>query len=189
MIAYLDGVVVEKNIDQIVLDVRGVGYGVFVANEDLAGLELNKETRLHISEHIREQSHDLFGFVKSDTKKLFEKLLEVNGVGPKMALSMLNIGSPEKLKTAIAKGDVKFISEANGVGKRVAERIIVDLKDKLGLISSEQATEFLKQNIDDEAHQALVGLGFSISEASQALSGVSQDLPVEEKVKQALRRK
>lgn len=189
MIAYLNGEIIDKDINGVVIDVRGVGYGVFVATEDLAQLETGKPTELKIYEYIKEQSHDLFGFLKIENKKLFEKLLDVNGVGPRMALSMLSIGSADSLKKAIAEGDVKYIQGANGVGKRVSERVVVDLKDKVGLLSSETATDFLRGSYDDEALQALVGLGFDNSEAARALAGVDKDLPTEEKVKQALRKK
>jgi Holliday junction DNA helicase RuvA len=187
MIAYLDGEIKEKDLGGVVIDVRGIGYRAFVTNEDLADLELKRPAKLYIYEYIREQAHDLFGFIKTDTKRLFEKLLEVNGVGPRMALSMLSIGSADNLKKAIAEGDVKFIQGANGVGKRVAERVVVDLKDKVGLLSSEGATDFLQGSLEDEAMQALVGLGFDSSEAARALSGIDKSLPVEEKVKLALR--
>lgn len=189
MIAYLEGVVREKSLDQIVIDVQGVGYGAYLTGDDLNRLETEKPAKLYIYEHIREQAHDLFGFLEKTTKVLFEKLLEVNGVGPKMALSMLSIGSPENLKQAIAEGNVNFIQGANGVGKRVAERVVVDLKDKVGLLSSESATDFLQASVDDEATQALIGLGFSRAEAVKALSGIEKDIPVEEKVKQALKAK
>jgi Holliday junction DNA helicase RuvA len=188
MIANLDGEIIEKDLNGVVVDVRGIGYGVFVTAEDLAELEINKPAKLKIYEYIREQSHDLFGFLKSDNKKLFIKLLEVNGVGPRMALSMLSIGSADSLRKAIAEGDVKYLQGASGVGKRLAERVIVDLKDKVGLHSSDSATDFLQGSYDDEAFQALIGLGFDNSEAARALSAVDKSLPVEEKVKQALKK-
>ncbi|HET7673353.1 MAG TPA: Holliday junction branch migration protein RuvA [Candidatus Saccharimonadales bacterium] len=187
MIAYLEGVVRDKQLDQVILSVGGVGYGVYVTSEDLNSLEAEKPAKLYIFEYIREQQHDLFGFAHKTTKLLFEKLLEVNGVGPKMALNMLSIGSADSLKKAIAEGDTTFIQSANGVGKRVAERVVVDLKDKVGLLSSESATDFLQVSSDDEAVQALINLGFSSAEAARALSGIDRKLPVEEKIKQALK--
>lgn len=189
MIAYLEGEVRDKSLDAVTIDVRGVGYGVYLSSEDMSTLELNKPAKLYIYEYIREQTHDLFGFVKIDTKKLFEKLLEVNGVGPKMALSMLSVGSAGSLKKAIAEGDVKFLQSASGVGKRLAQRIVVELKDKLGIISAGSATDFLQTDPGDEAVQALLGLGFSSIEAARALSGIDKGLPASEKVKLALRTK
>jgi len=104
MIATLSGVVSEKLIDSIVLDVRGVGYGLYVTAEDSGRLITGEPAKLHVYEHIREQSHDLFGFTGRDIKSLFEQLLGVNGVGPKMALSVLSIGSAADVRQAIAAG-------------------------------------------------------------------------------------
>ena len=187
MIAYLDGEIKEKDMDNVIVEVGGVGYGVFVAAEDIAELAVDQQAKLYVYEHIREQAHDLFGFVSLDNKKLFEKLIGVNGVGPKMAMSMMSIGSADRLRQAISGGDVKYIQAASGVGKRVAERVVVDLKDKVGLLSSDSAIDFLQGSADDEALQALVGLGFTNNEAAKALSGIDKNLSVEEKVKQALK--
>lgn len=187
MIAYLEGVIREKQPDAVVIDINGVGYDVYVTNEDLGTLELDGPAKIHIFEYIREQAHDLFGFSEKTTKLLFEKLLDVNGVGPRMAMSILNLGSAGSVKKAIAEGDTVFIQGASGVGKRVAERVVVDLKDKVGLISSDSATDFLQISSEDEAAQALMGLGFSSVEASKALSGIDKKLSVEEKVRQALK--
>src|SRR3989344_9165615 len=144
MIATLTGTVAEKLVGVLVLEVGGVGYGLLVTNEDFDKLDVGEETKVYVYEHIRENSHDLYGFCSLDSKSLFEQLLEVNGVGPKMALNILDVGSADALRAAIAAGDTKFIQAASGVGKRVAERVIVELKDKVGLVSSEGATDFLQ---------------------------------------------
>lgn len=189
MIAMLEGKVSEKIGDVVVLSVGGVGYGLLVPAEDFTKLLRGDNAKLYVYEHIREQAHDLFGFVQIATKRLFEQLLEVNGVGPKMALNMLSIGSASQVMTAIADGDVKFLQSASGVGKRVAERVIVDLKDKVGL-PSEFADKLLSRpsaNLKDDAVQALISLGYSNEDAVTALHGVSGDLPTSERVKQALK--
>ena len=134
MIATLKGTVSEKLLDTVVLDVGGVGYGLLVTTEDYGLLQPEQTAKLYVYEHIRESAHDLFGFVMLDTKRLFELFLSVNGVGPKMALNILSIGNPDEVRQAIAGGDTKFIQQATGVGKRVAERLVVDLKDKVGLV-------------------------------------------------------
>lgn len=192
MIATLEGIVAEKNGEQVVLDVHGVGYGLLVSAEDFGALAVGEKTKLRIYEHIRETSHDLFGFVKSETKQLFELLLGVNGVGPKMALNVLSIGSSGEVRTGIASGDIKLIQRATGVGKRVAERIVVDLKDKVGLAGIDlastgmlQSDTFLQQ---DEAVEALMALGYSPQDAAAALSQIPADLPLETRIKQALKR-
>jgi Holliday junction DNA helicase RuvA len=193
MIATLSGVVAEKLLDVVVLDVRGVGYGIFVTNEDYGSLNQGDSAKVYVYEHIREVAHDLYGFVKLDTKKLFEQLLGVNGVGPKMALSVLSIGSTDQVRQGIAGGDVKFIQRASGVGKRVAERVVVELKDKVGLEGVELGAAGLLTSdnllVQDEAVEALVSLGYTPQDASRALQHVDGNLPVEDRVKLALKGK
>ena len=193
MIATLTGQVAEKIADIVVIDVRGIGYGVLVTTEDYGLLTTGNVVKVYVYEHIRENSHDLFGFVNLDTRQLFQQLLDVNGIGPKMALSVLSIGSANEVRRAIASGDVKFIQRAAGVGKRVAERIVVDLKDKVGLVGVDLATTGLLQSDTmlrgDEAVEALVSLGYAPQDAAAALAHVPADLPTEERIKQALKRK
>jgi holliday junction DNA helicase RuvA len=193
MIATLTGTIAEKIGEAIVLDVHGVGYGVLVAAEDFGALAAGAQAKLYVYEHIRESSYDLFGFTRLDTKQFFEQLLGVNGVGPKMALSVLSIGSAQDVRRAIAGGDTKYIQQASGVGKRVAERIVVDLKDKVGLAGVDLSTTGILQSDvmlqQDEAVEALVALGYSPADAAAALAQVPIDLSTEERIKQALSRK
>ena len=189
MIATLSGTVAERIDDVVVLDVAGVGYGLWVTNEDASLLILAKYVKVFVYEHIREQSHDLFGFTSIETKKLFEKLLSVNGVGPKMALSLLSVGNANEVRLAIAEGNVKYLQAANGVGKKVAERVVVDLKDKVGLAVSSDATSFLSMpsSISDDAHAALVALGYPAQIASELLASIDSSLSIEERVNLALK--
>jgi Holliday junction DNA helicase RuvA len=190
MIATLKGEITEKRNDQVVIECGGVGYGLFVTFEDFGALETGSRIKLYVYEHIRENAHDLFGFRQEDTKRLFELLLTVNGVGPKMALAILSIANNSQVKQAVASGDTKFISQAAGVGKRVAERVVVDLKDKVGLVASDDATGFLaipSGNPNDEALQGLVALGYSVQDAAGALKGIDEKLSTEERIKQALK--
>lgn len=193
MIAQLTGVVAEKTIDSIILDVSGVGYGLLVTNEDWGRLGKGDLAKLYVYEHIREQAYDLFGFMEMDTKQLFEQLLGVNGVGPKMALSVLSTGTAGDVRQAIAGGDVKMIQRASGVGKRVAERIVVELKDKVGLEGVELgATGMLQSEAalhKDEAAEALLALGYSPQDTAAALKDIPSDLPTEERIRQALKGK
>lgn len=191
MIATLNGVVSEKLADVVVLEVQGIGYGLLVPAEDYSRLALGELAKLYVYEHIREQAHDLFGFLTRDTKGLFEQLLDVNGVGPKMALNMLSIGSAQAVRQAIASGDVKFIQQASGVGKRVAERVVVELKDKVGLIGIDlESTGLLQSEASlngDEAIEALVALGYTAADASIALKNVDSELSTAERIKLALK--
>lgn len=188
----LTGVVAEKTLDQVVVDVSGVGYGLFVTSEDYGTMKSGDLVKLYVHEHIRETAFELFGFLSTDTKQLFEQLLGVNGVGPKMALSVLSTGTANNVRAAIAGGDVKSIQKASGVGKRVAERIVVDLKDKVGLPGVDLAGTGLLQSDahvrQDEAAEALIALGYSPADAAAALANIPKDLPTEERIKQALKK-
>jgi holliday junction DNA helicase RuvA len=193
MIATLTGVVAEKTVDAVVLDVSGVGYGLLVTSEDYGRLGSGDLTKLYVYEHIRENAHDLFGFTSLDTKQLFEQLLDVNGVGPKMALSLLNTGPANAVRASIAGGDVKSLQQASGVGKRVAERIVVELKDKVGLPGVDLSSTGLLQSdaslSGDEAAQALIALGYTAADAATALASVPKDLPTEARIREALKQK
>jgi len=192
MIATLTGTVAERQGEVIVLNVSGVGYGLWVPQEDFTQLHIGGQAKVYVYEHIREQAHDLYGFISVETKALFEQLLTVNGVGPRMALALLSVGTITDVRQAIAEGNVKFLQAATGVGKKVAERVVVDLKDKVGLGSNPDATTFLTNpvaNRFDEAQEALVSLGFTAQDAANALVGIDTKLPLEERVKMALRGK
>ena len=190
MIATLTGIIAEKLDELVVLDVRGVGYGLLVTNEDFAALTKGEVAKVYVYEQIRESSYDLFGFSQLNTKALFEQLIGVNGVGPRMGLSILNVGNSDEVKKAIASGDVRFIQQASGVGKRLAERVIVELKDKLGLPGTDlESTGILtSDNIasNDDAVLALVSLGYTAYDAALALKKVDTNLPTEDRIKLAL---
>ncbi len=191
MIATLNGVIAEKLGELVVIDVQGTGYGIYVTAEDHGRLNVGQPEKVYVYEHIREAVHELFGFIDKGTKALFELLLSVNGVGPKMALNILSIGNANEVRQAIAGGDVKFIQQASGVGKRVAERVIVELKDKVGLPGVDIETTGLLQTDgilrQDEAVEALVALGFTPQDATKALHGVDGSLSVEDRVRLALK--
>lgn len=191
MIVTLSGTVTEKLANLVVLNVSGVGYGILTPIDTLTKLNINDETKLYIYEHLRENVHDLYGFSEIDTKNLFGQLIDVNGVGPKAGLSILNIGSVNEVRQAIASGDIKLIQTASGIGKKVAERILIELKDKVGLLSSLDAQSLLTGDTvaqQDEAVQALIALGFSTADALVALKSVNKDLSTADRVKQALRK-
>jgi Holliday junction DNA helicase RuvA len=190
MIMTLNGVVSEKLADMVVLDVHGVGYGLQVTTEDFGRLANGEPAKLYVHEHIREQAYDLFGFVLLDTKKLFEQLLGVKNVGPKVALAVLDIGTAPGVRGAIAAGDVKLLQSAKGVGKRAAEQIVVELRDKVGLDATEAAEGIVARPgiaTGDEAVEALISLGYSPQDATTALKDIDATLPTEERIKLALK--
>lgn len=190
MIATLSGTIIEKLAESVVIDVQGIGYGILMPLEDYSQLLIGDPAKIYIYEHIRENAHDLYGFVKLDTKKLFEQLLDVTGVGPKMALNVLGVGSADAVRQAIAAGDTKFIQSATGVGKKVAERIVVELKDKVGLVSTADTDALFvssAQAEQDEAVQGLLALGYSLPDAVKALANIDAQLPAEDRIRQALK--
>lgn len=192
MIATLRGIVSEKIGTQIVLEASGVGYGLNVTAEDYGRLPSGEPAKLYVYEHIREQSYELFGFVQLDTQKLFEQLLGVKNVGPKVALAVLDIGTAPAVRGAIAAGDVKLLQSAKGVGKRAAEQIVVELRDKVGMGSSDAAEALVTRagiSAGDEAVEALMSLGYSPQDASLALKDVDASLPVEQRITLALKQK
>lgn len=190
MIATLSGVVSEKIGAVAVLEIAGVGYGVLVTTSDLGRLVTGEPAKLYIYENIKEDTHDLLGFLVLDDKKLFEQLISVKNVGPKVAMSVLDIGSANEVRAAIAGGDVKHLQTAKGVGKRAAEQIVVELRDKVGLLATDGAEDVVTRggvNASDEAAQALISLGYSELDATLALKNIDPTLPAEERIKLALK--
>lgn len=189
MIAHVRGVVAEKFASSIIVDVAGVGYELAVPAGDYDSVMLDQEVKFYTYHHIREQSEELFGFSTLAAKKLFELLITVQSVGPKAALAILSLGSAEHVRNAIANGDSSYVAGASGVGKKTAERVVVDLSDKVGLPTHYGRTnEPVQAELDtsDEALEALMALGYTLADASKALEGVDQQLPTSERVRNAL---
>lgn len=190
MIATLRGTISEKLAARVVIECGGVGYGVLMTMTDSAACSLGVEAKVYVYEHIKEDAHELYGFRSVADKQLFEQLLSVKNVGPKVAMSVLDIGTSDEVRMAIANGDVKRLQTAKGVGKRAAEQMIVELRDKVGAPVGDSAEGIVTRGgVDqtDEALQALMALGYSDSDAAVALEPVSKDLPVEERIRLALK--
>lgn len=190
MIAHLQGKIVEKFGNAIILDVHGVGYEVTVPAPDFGAANLGEGKKFFTYHSVRENAEELYGFSSLAAKKIFEMLISVQGIGPKAAIAILSLAEAEEVRNAIANADSVFISKASGVGKKSAERVIVDLRDKVGIPSHYGATE-VKTGVvsveNDEALDALIALGFPLKEATAALEKVDSSLPVEERVKLALK--
>jgi len=190
MIAHVFGVIAEKIGSSLIIDVHGVGYEVQVAAGDFDSAILDSNVKLHTYHHIREQSQELFGFSSLAAKRLFELLITVQGIGPKAALAILSISDSETVRNAIANGDATFITKASGVGKKTAERVVVDLSDKVGQALRTDVNNVGLSNIihaNDEAMEALMALGYNLNDATRALEGVSSELSTAERVTQALK--
>ena len=191
MIAHVFGKVAEKFNGSLVIDVHGVGYEVSVATNDFDAVTLDQEAKFYTYHHVREQSEELFGFSSLAAKKLFEMLITVQGVGPKAALAILSLSNAEQVRNAIANADSGFVQKATGVGKKTAERVVVDLSDKVGLPTHYGRTEAPLQtelNTSDEALEALMALGYTLADATKALENVDINLPTSQRVTEALKR-
>ncbi|HYG83377.1 MAG TPA: Holliday junction branch migration protein RuvA [Verrucomicrobiae bacterium] len=186
MIAHVYGEVAEKFIGSVIIDVNGVGYEVQVPAGEYDALQLHDTAKLYTHHHVREQAEELYGFSTLAGKRLFELLITVQGVGPKAALAILSLGSSEAVRSAIAAGDGAYIQGASGVGKRTADRVVVDLKDKVGISGGTHITELRPQK--DDALEAMMALGYTLRQATEALDGIDQSLSVEEKIRTALKR-
>ena len=190
MIAHVFGVVAEKFNSAVIVDVHGIGYEIQVPAGDFEAALLGTEIKFYTYHHIREQSQELFGFSSLAAKKLFELLITVQGIGPKAALAILSLGDSEEVRNSIANSDTAYITKASGVGKKSAERVVVDLSDKVGLALRTDVNSFgLSKPIasNDEALEALMALGYTLNDATRALEGISSDITTADRVTQALK--
>ena len=189
MIAHVSGELVEKTPGALIIDAGGIGYEVQVATGDFEAATLGERIKLYTHDHLRETAHELFGFSQLTAKRLFELLITVSGVGPKMALAILSLGDAESIRSAIAMGDSAFVQRASGVGKRIAERIAVDLKDKVGAPGTTLTPSSPITGVpSDDALGALLALGYNLQQANEALAGIDMNLDTQVRVKEALKR-
>lgn len=191
MIAHIKGTVEEKfGLNGLIIDVNGVGYELLVPTPDFENTDLGEEKKFFTYHQVRENAEELYGFSSLTAKKIFELLISVQGIGPKAGIAIMSLAEAEEVRNAIANADAVFISKATGVGKKSAERVIVDLKDKVGIPSRYGATEIttkLTSTEPDEALDALIALGFPLKEAAAALEKVDINLPLEDRIREALK--
>ena len=181
MISSLRGNVVARMLDGVVLDVNGVGYRVQTTLRALRKAQGRGEVTLDTYLHVREDALQLYGFAEPAERELFEHFLSVSGVGPKVALAILSGSTPANLRRAIALEDTTRFVAIPGIGKKTAERIVLELKEKVVTDGDASAPT------DLTARDALVELGYNVVDAERALAEVDQELPIEEQVRAALR--
>jgi len=188
MIASLYGKLESLGSDGAVINVSGIGFQVYMPTSTLSELgAVGKEVKLHTYLHLREDNAALYGFASTEELGLFQNLIRVSGLGPKLALAMLSAMNIERLTMAIATGSTDLLTVVPGIGKKVANRLILELKDKLGAgWITTPAAQLAEENT--EVLAALTSLGYSVSEATRAVASLPPDseLNLEEKVKQAL---
>jgi Holliday junction DNA helicase RuvA len=182
MIGYIRGKIIGKTETQILLENSGIGYRVTVTPK-LLEMALNSEVEVHTFLQVREDALNLFGFQTIGELNFFELLITVSGVGPKMAMTVLSAGDLDLIRNAISAQDVAVFTKLGGVGKKTAERIIMELKEKLGTVSGSG----MISGGSDEVLSALEGLGYSTREIKEVLGKIDHQLSSEEKLRQALK--
>lgn len=198
MISYIRGELVSIEEDKVIVDVGGVGYGIYMPGQSMGRLPaIGSEVRIHTYLNVREDAMQLFGFLTKDDLRIFKLVIGVSGIGPKGGLSILSKLSSDDLRFAVLSGDAKAISAAQGIGKKTAEKLIIELKDKLSMddvIYSQDNEEIVAplggiSGIQTDAVQALTALGYGSTEALRAVKKVqiTEEMDVETVLKQALK--
>lgn len=186
MIGSLSGTIIHKQGQELWLEVGGVGYRVFVGERLLERAVLGQTLKLWIHTRVREDALELYGFEDVASLNIFERLLDASGVGPKTALAIVGQATAEAIMQAIATADVDFFRQFKGIGAKGAQRIIVDLKNKVGDFGA--LFEGGARETHDEALEALLQLGFDRKSALATLKNIDRNLPVEQRVQQALKK-
>lgn len=185
MISSLSGTVRHKESNSLVIDVGGVGYRVMVPHDVAIEASLSAPIFLWTHLAVRETSLDLFGFIERDTLNLFELLITISGIGPKTALGILNVATPATLRQAVASADTSYLTRVSGIGKKNAEKIVLELKDKLKVTDTDKSIDARSEG---DALEALVSLGYSERDARDALKKVPKEVVgASDRVKSALK--
>ncbi len=179
MIGSLRGKVIEKGPTWLLLEVFGIGYRIRTSPAILSTITSQGETFLYTHDHVREDVHELFGFLSMDDLELFDRLLSISGVGPKSALTIMSVGSADQVKKAIMSGDLAMLTSVPGVGKKTAQKIILELKGQLVDADTSEGP-------DTDVMDALIGLGYSTQQAKDVLKYVTATEP-SEKIREALK--
>jgi len=188
MLAYLRGQILAKSNNYLILEVNNVGYQVFVGEAFLSSLKAGEEGEFYISHQVREDASDLYGFRSLNELNLFSLLISVSGVGPKSALGVLAIASPDDIREAVVRGDAALLTKVAGIGKKTAERLVLELKNKIAKsLDGATLSSGLSDGLGDEL-DALMSLGYSLPDARGALDSLDAALTDSgERVKAALK--
>lgn len=185
MIASISGTIRHKGLHHIVVDVAGVGYKVYITTDTALERELGESVFLWTHLAVRENALDLFGFSEREELETFELLITISGIGPKTALGILNVASPTMLRQAVANNDTSYLTKVSGIGKKNAEKIVLELRDKLVTTADDKRSDLRSEG---DALEALVSLGYSERDAREALKQVDKEIEgASERVKQALK--
>ena len=182
MIASISGTIINKSLDHLVIEAGGLGYKVFVVNDVLVEYNLDQQIKLITQLIVREDSQTLYGFLQPAELEMFNMLLGVSGVGPKAALAILNAGKVEELRMNIGSGDSAILTTVSGIGKKIAERIVLELKSKVGEIVGEVGV-----SDSEDLIKALIGLGYNMYEVRMVLGQIPTNISTQIRIKEALK--
>ncbi|MCK5084481.1 MAG: Holliday junction branch migration protein RuvA [Candidatus Pacebacteria bacterium] len=187
MISYIKGKIIFKSESFIIVSTGNVGYKVFIMS-DLS--EIGQDIELFTYLNVREDALTLYGFLEYKELELFEYLISISGIGPKAGMGILSLADPETIKVAIAKGDSSILTRVSGIGKKTAERVVLELRNKFSNIESDDVLKEKSKEINDHTDtiEALVGLGYSLSQAKKALASIPEEIKdVSERIRLSLK--
>lgn len=198
MFYHLEGTVSDIDLNLIVLDCAGIGFALNASMNTIAAVQAGQKAKLYVSESVREDAYDLYGFASKEEKRCFEMLIGISGVGPKAAISILSSNTPGTLTLAVLNGDVKSLTAAPGIGKKIAQRIVLELKDKIskesaagafeGAVPAAAPVQSAENTAQSDAIAALLVLGYSMPEINAALQKINAEgMDAEQLVKAVLR--
>lgn len=189
MISYLKGKILNKGKGYIILETNNVGYQVFVSPIIFADFQIGQEAQIYTHQYVREDALDLYGFRSLEELELFELLISISGIGPKSALGVLAIASAADIKDSIARGDSHLLTKVSGIGKKTAERVVLELREKVGFLESGIGNQELgKGNASGDEIDALMALGYSMQQARDALRSVDASVKDSgERIREALK--
>lgn len=185
MISKIKGTIEFLHDNYVVVDVNGIGYKIFVTSHTLGMIAGKKEADFYTHTYVREDALALYGFLDMEELEMFELLISISGIGPKAAMGILTIADPKTIKTAVLNDDESLLIKVSGIGKKIASRLILELKNKVAGVSLGEKTQI---TADSDAIEALVSMGYSISDARETLKGISPEIKdVGERIKIALK--
>lgn len=188
MIAYISGDILSQESTSVVVLTQGIGYRVFCTTKTLSNVVVGQYIELYTYHHVKEDAQQLFGFVSRDELVMFEQLITISGVGPKSALAILSAASLRDIEQAVLSGDPKILTKVSGIGKKTAERIVLELKGKLGSASA-LSEGVVTTSADVDVIEALEQLGYSLAQAREVVGSLESTYStVDEKLKESLRR-
>jgi len=190
MISYLKGKIINKGRGYVILEIRDIGYKVFINDAHYSEIDIGQEAEFYTYQNVREDALDLYGFKDLEQLEMFELLLTISGVGPKSALGVLAVASIDDIKESIARGDSGLLIKVSGIGKKTAERVVLELREKIGVISGGYKTEGSREGIvaSGEEIDALMALGYSMQQSRDALKSVDPKIKdIGKRIKAALK--